>query len=93
MDLRLRGLTQLDPLAVPLPNGTEVTTRVDRVLGDRRVPQGAVGRVIATRLEGIDVMLVGVGVVRYQRDELVPRKLGQVRHAERRGAAWEGLRP
>lgn len=26
MDLRLRGLTHLDPLAVPLPNGTEVTT-------------------------------------------------------------------
>lgn len=93
MDLRLRGLTQLDPLAVPLPNGTEVTTRVDRVLGDRRVPQGAVGRVLAARPEGIDVMLIGIGVVRYQRDELVPRKLGQVRHAERRGAAWEALRP
>jgi len=93
MDLRLRGLTHLDPLAVPLPNGTEVTTRVDRALGDRRVPQGAVGRVVAARPEGIDVMLVGIGVVRYQRDELVPRKIGQVRHAERRGAAWEALRP
>ncbi len=93
MDLRLRGLSHLDPLAVPLPNGTEVTTRVDRLLGERRVPQGAVGRVVATRPEGLDVMLVGVGVVRYRRDELVPRKLGQVRHAERRGASWDALRP
>jgi hypothetical protein len=92
MDLRLRGLAHLDPLAVPLPNGTEVTTRVDRALGERRVPQGAVGRVMATRAEGIDVMLVGIGVVRYQRDELVPRKIGQVRHAERRGASWAALR-
>jgi hypothetical protein len=93
MDLRLRGLSHLDPLAVPLPNGTEVTTRVDRVLGERRVPQGAVGRVIAARPEGLDVMLVGIGVVRYRRDELVPRKIGQVRHAERRSAAWDALRP
>jgi hypothetical protein len=93
MDLRLRGLSHLDPLAVPLPNGTEVTTRVDRVLGDRRVPQGAVGRVMAVQAEGIDVMLVGVGVVRYQRDELVPRKQGQVKYARRRGAVWSTLRP
>ncbi|HSN97934.1 MAG TPA: nucleotidyltransferase domain-containing protein [Candidatus Nanopelagicales bacterium] len=93
MELRLRGLQHIDPTAVPLPNGTEVTTRVDRALGDRRVPQGAIGRVLATRPEGVDVMLVGIGVVRYQRDELVPRKSGQVRHAERRGAAWDALTP
>lgn len=93
MDLRLRGLTHMDPLAVPLPNGTEVTTRVDRILGDRRVPQGAVGRVVATRPEGLDVLIVGVGVVRYLRGELIPRKLGQVRHATRRSAAWDALRP
>lgn len=93
MDLRLRGLAHLDPQAVPLPNGTEVITRVDRVLGDRRVPQGAVGRVVATKPEGLDVMLVGIGVVRYQREELSPRKVGQFRHAERRGAAWGALTP
>ena len=74
-------------------NGTEVITRVDRVLGDRRVPQGAVGRVVATKPEGLDVMLVGIGVVRYQREELSPRKVGQLRHAERRGAAWGALTP
>ncbi|WP_437732139.1 DNA polymerase beta superfamily protein [Sorangium sp. So ce1335] len=93
MELRLRGLTHLDPLAVPLPHGTEVTTRVDRVLGERRVPQGAIGRVVASAGAELDVMVVGVGVVRYRRDELVPRKAGQVRHAERRGAAWDALRP
>ncbi len=93
MELRLRGLTHLDPLAVPLPHGTEVTTRVDRVLGERRVPQGAVGRVVGSAGAELDVMLVGVGVVRYRRDELVPRKTGQVRHAERRSAAWDALLP
>ncbi|KYF93261.1 UDP-phosphate N-acetylglucosaminyl 1-phosphate transferase [Sorangium cellulosum] len=93
MELRLRGLTHLDPLAVPLPHGTEVTTRVDRLLGERRVPQGAVGRVVASAGAELDVMVVGVGVVRYHRDELVPRKAGQVRHAERRSAAWDALRP
>jgi len=30
MDLRIKGLSHLDPLTVPLPNGTEVVTRVDR---------------------------------------------------------------
>ena len=93
MELRLRGLTHLDPLAVPLPHGTEVTTRVDRVLGERRVPQGAIGRVVASAGAELDVMLIGIGVVRYRRDELVPRKAGQVRHAERRSAAWDALRP
>jgi len=33
MDLRLRNLEQLDARAVPLPHGTEVVTRVDRIVG------------------------------------------------------------
>lgn len=45
MDLRLRALQQLDARAVTLPHGMEVVTRVDRVVGERRVPQGSVGRV------------------------------------------------
>jgi hypothetical protein len=103
MDLRLRELGTLDPLAVPLPNGTEVTTRVDRVLSSeppespesshRRVPQGAVGRVVAQRGDELDVMIVGVGVLRYTRRELTPRKIGQVRYAQRRAGAWEALLP
>jgi hypothetical protein len=94
MDLRIRELSALDPLSVPLPNGTEVTTRVDRVLGaSRRVPQGAIGRVVAQRGDELDVMVVGVGVLRYARRELTPRKIGQVRYARRRADAWEALRP
>src|SRR5262249_43974477 len=40
-----------------------------------------------------DVMIVGVGVLRYARNELVPRKLGQVRYARKRDDAWSALRP
>jgi hypothetical protein len=94
MDLRIRELSALDPLSVPLPNGTEVTTRVDRVLGaSRRVPQGAIGRVVSQRGDELDVMVVGVGVLRYARRELTPRKIGQVRYARRRADAWDALRP
>jgi RNA repair pathway DNA polymerase beta family len=94
MDLRLRELSAIDPLAVPLPNGTEVTTRVARALGAGRVvPEGAVGRVVTQRDDAIDVMVVGVGVLRYARRELVPRKIGQVRWARRRADAWEALAP
>jgi hypothetical protein len=93
MDLRIRALTSLDPLAAPLPHGTEITTRVDRVIEpDRRIPQGAVGRVVAVRGADVDVHIVGVGTVRYARSELVPRKAGQVRYARRRQSAWEALR-
>ncbi len=97
MDVRLRRLAELDPTAVPLPHGTEVSTRVDRALGDegRVVPQGAVGRVVslAADEDAVNVAIVGVGVVRYARHEIVPRKVGQVRYAHRRVAAWSALRP
>jgi hypothetical protein len=94
MEVRLRDLAPIDPLGVPLPSGTEVTTRVDRALAtDRRVPQGAIGRVVGAKGALLDVMIVGVGVVRYARSELVPRKVGQVRYARRREDAWEALRP
>ena len=93
-DLRIRALSRIDPLAAPLPHGTEVTTRVDRVISsDRRVPQGAVGRVVGSRGAEIDVSIVGVGTLRYDRTELVPRKQGQVRYAHRRKDAWDALRP
>lgn len=93
MDLRLRNLEQLDARSVPLPHGTEVVTRTDRVVGARRVPQGSVGRV--TRIDGdrIDVGIVGVGVVRYARGELTPRRTGQVVFARRRADAWSALHP
>lgn len=88
-----RILDQIDPRAVPLPNGTEVSTRVDRDTPDRRVPQGAVGRVVSSEGQQVDVLIVGVGVVRYDRAELLPRKLGQARYARRRAASWKALHP
>jgi RNA repair pathway DNA polymerase beta family len=78
---------------VPLPHGTEVTTRVERVAGARRVPQGAVGRVTAIHDDEYEVFVVGVGSLRYRRDELTPRKGGQLEFAMRREAAWNALSP
>lgn len=91
MPPRIRGLQHVDPAAVHLPNGTEVSTRVDRKAGDRIARQGAVGRVVATRDDVCDVFVVGFGVLTYQRSEIVPRKAGQTRFAARRQAAWEEL--
>lgn len=90
---RLRSLAHLDSHAVALPHGTEVVTRVDRALGERRVPQGSIGRVTKLVGEALDVTIVGVGVVRYARDELVPRRVGQALYATRRADAWSALRP
>lgn len=93
MALRLGGLADLDPRAVPLPLGTAVATRVDRAVGDRVISAGAVGRVVAVVDGGLEVELVGGGRARYARDELAPRKAGQVRYAQRRDDAWQALAP
>jgi hypothetical protein len=91
VDLRLRHLEALDARAVALPHGTEVVTRVDRVLGERRVPQGTIGRVTAAAADNVDVAIVGVGVVRYLRSELIARRVGQALFAHRRAEAWDAL--
>ncbi|PRQ06467.1 DNA polymerase beta superfamily protein [Enhygromyxa salina] len=93
MKLRIKGLEDIDPLRVPLPHGTEVTTRVDREVAGRVVSQGAVGRVKAIEGSAVTVHVVGVGNVRYAREELTPRKAGQLEFAVRREAAWQALRP
>lgn len=93
MDLRLRSLERVDDRAVPLPHGTEVVTAVERVLGERRIPQGSVGRVTGSHEDALDVTLVGVGVVRYARDELTPRRVGQRLYAQRRAESWTSLSP
>ena len=86
-------LDHIDPTQVPLPNGTKVTTRIERTAGKRRIPQGAVGQVIATKGGEVEVRLAGGDVVRYLRADVVPTKLGQMRYAVRRERAWQALRP
>jgi hypothetical protein len=93
MTQRLSGLSAIDPLSVPLPHGTEVTTRVERTVGGRRLPQGLVGRVVRSREGGFDVMIVGVGEIWYARNEIAPRKAGQLEFARRREDAWQTLKP
>lgn len=51
------------------------------------------GRVVGQEGNGLVVQVVGVGPVRFARDELLPRKQGQLRFAARRAAAWDALRP
>ena len=93
MSLRIGGLADLDRMAAPLPVGTEVITRVDRAVGDRTIRQGALGRIVGAEGELFDVELVGGERLRFVRDELVPRKQGLVRYAQRRAAAWSDLAP
>jgi hypothetical protein len=90
---RLGGLVELDPLRVPLPPGTEVTTRVDRTVDGELRPQGAAGRVKALDGEHVVVAFVDGRTARYLRAEVTPRKLGVQRYAQRRAAAWELLLP
>jgi hypothetical protein len=92
-DLRLHGLGDIDPETVGLPHGTEVVTRVDRMAGERRVPQGAIGRVVQVDGDQVEVAIVGVGRAVYARRELTPHRPGQLRFAVRREAAWNALSP
>jgi hypothetical protein len=89
-DVRSQGWE--NALLVPLPHGTEVTTRVERLCDGRRVPQGVVGRVVRARGGGFDVLFAGLGEVWYARGELLPRKPGQLHFALRREATWQALR-
>ncbi|MGC4118143.1 MAG: nucleotidyltransferase domain-containing protein [Myxococcales bacterium] len=91
---RPKGLAPIDPLSVELPHGTEVTCRVARMQGEQRVPKGVVGRVVKVHESGdLDIAVVGHGVLTYERDQVRPRKPGQVRFAQRRAADWDALRP
>jgi RNA repair pathway DNA polymerase beta family len=55
MALRLGGLSDLDVLSVPLPAGTEITTRVDREIDGVTRPRGVVGRVRSSDGERVEV--------------------------------------
>jgi hypothetical protein len=93
MALRLGGLADLDPTAVPLPAGTEVTTRVDRVVDGEQRTQGATGRVTSIDGDRVVVVFLDGKKATYLREEVMPRKLGVARYAQRRAAAWDQLRP
>jgi hypothetical protein len=90
-ELRRRGLTTC---AVVCCGDATVDQHdgVDRLVGERRVPQGSVGRVTRSDGDQLEVTVVGVGVVRYAPDELSPRRVGQVLFAHRRAGAWDALR-
>lgn len=90
---RISALESVDPISVPLPHGTEVTTRVARWAGDRQVPQGLIGRVAREHEGGFDIHIAGVGEVWYRREEIAPRRIGQLTFAIRRSAAWDALLP
>ena len=93
MSSRIPGLQAIDPLAVPLPHGTEVTVRAERVLDGRRVPQGLIGRVVRAQGDTFEVQMSGVGTLTCARSELTPVRAGQLEFAVRREAAWEALWP
>jgi RNA repair pathway DNA polymerase beta family protein len=91
MALRLGGLADVDPSAVPLPPGTDVITRVDRTVAGEVRTAGATGRVVASDGERVEVAFLDGVRATFLREELVPRKLGVARYAQRRAAAWEQL--
>ncbi len=93
MALRLRPLQTIDPLSVDLPHGTEIVTRVEKLCGERRVPQGTIGRVTAIDGSGLEVTVVGIGILHYERSEVSPRRTGQALFAQRRADAWDALKP
>lgn len=93
MALRLGGLADLDPTLVPLPAGTEVTTRVDRSVEGEIRQKGATARVVGIDGDRVDVVFLDGKRATYLRVEVVPRKLGVARYAQRRAAAWDQLKP
>jgi hypothetical protein len=78
---------------VPLPHSTEVTTLADKLLAGQRVARGLVGRIVRAKDGGHDVLITGLGELWYARDELAPRRLGQLHFARTREAAWQALWP
>lgn len=87
------SLANLDPRSVPLPHGTEVELRTDRILDERTIPRGTVGRVTGSGDDLVEITIVGVGTLHCAREDLVPRRVGQTLFAVRRDASWSALAP
>src|SRR5262249_13361038 len=64
-----------------------------RVVDGALRPQGATGRVASLDGDRLEVQFIDGKRATYLRAEVTPRKLGVVRYAQRRAAAWDQLRP
>lgn len=76
---------------VPLPHGTDVVTVIPRQLDHAEIPAGTIGRIVGSEGDTLDLQLLGIGVVRYQRSEVAPYRSGQIRYALARDDAWQSL--
>jgi hypothetical protein len=88
----MRGNDQRED-SIQLPHGTDVITRVDREVMGEAVAAGSSGRVVGSTETSVDVQILGVGIVRYERTDVTPFRSGQVRYALVRAQAWDALRP
>ncbi len=83
----------MNPLEIPLPNGTDVVVR--RLPGDgldAGVTDGVAGRVRGILSDGsVQIALIGGREVTVARRAVIPAKAGQFRFAARREATWSRL--
>lgn len=88
------GLEGVDPKTVTLPCGAEISTTCALQDGERTIPMGVVGRVVALLDEGkVRVRLVGRGELELRRDQIIPRNDGHLRFAIAREHAERALGP
>jgi hypothetical protein len=78
---------------VQLPHGTDVVTGVARKAESADIPAGTVGRVVGTQENDVDILIFGVGTVRYRRSDVAVFRSGQLRYALTREFTWNALRP
>lgn len=89
-----KGLREIDPRTVTLPCGAEIATTCELQVGDKRIPMGVVGRVVALPgPERVRVRLVGRGEHELGRDQIAPRNDGHLRFAIAREQAEQALGP
>jgi hypothetical protein len=85
--------TQPTDRIIPLPHGTDVVTLVPGRAEGTEIAAGTIGRIVGSDGDSLDLQLLGIGVVRYQRSEVAPYRSGQIRFAVARDQAWQALRP
>lgn len=75
----------------PLPPGTEVVTRVDRVTSVGTIRKGSIGRVASIGEHRISVQMIS-GNYWYDRAEIVPRRAGQIKFEVQKKDTWDTLK-